>query len=222
MWLCSCGMLNQGRHQICVNNWFYTNCRQISANEPDYFMARDTEEEIFSINLRRELKQSMTENEQLFATYYNRGKILVKDMDDTQLREHIISLRQIATEAKATLLAADDENRERVAKRTSKGKEWLLTVDDSQSASDLINVVEKRKARMSKMDKLREQLLNANIDEATVNEMVKNLERKATDQKLKTVTFKKPSTEDSAIQVKPKPEISAEPFDPTKLFGKKD
>ena len=214
MWLCSCGMLNQGRHQICVNNWHYGNCRQISANEPDYFMARDVAEEL----------NCMTQNEELFATYYNRGKILVKDMDDSDLREHRNSLQQIATEAKATLLAADDEIRERAAKKSTKERDWLVTIDpeSSQAVSDAINVVEKRRVRMSKMDKLREQLIKANIDEATVNEMVKNLERQATDQKLKTVTFKKPSSEDSVIQVKPKPDVNAEPFDPTTLFGKKD
>lgn len=220
-WKCSCGMMNQGRHQICVNNWFYTNCRQISANTPDYFMARDVAEELSGYELtRKEVNKSMTPNEELFATYYNRGKILVKDMDDTSLREHREQLRQIATEAKAQLLASDDEIRERGARKSLKEKEWIASVDSETSVSDAINVVEKRRARMTKMDKLRQQLIDVGMDDATIREMVGNLERKATEKNLKTVTFKKKTEEDSAIQVKAKPDDNGEPFNPAKLtFG---
>ncbi len=98
-------------------------------------------------------------------------------------------------------MAADDETRERKAKTTN--KEWLVT--DSQQPYDVsqaINIVKTRAARMSKMDKLRDQLTKAGIDEATIKEMIGNLESKATDTKLKTVTFNKPSVEVSAVQVK--------------------
>ena len=153
----------------------------------------------------------MTPQEELFAKFYNHEKVLVKDMDHIVLREHREQLQTIAFEAKARLVAADDETRERKAKTSN--KEWLVT-DTTQpyDVSAAINVVKTRQARMTKMDKLRDQLQKAGIDEATIKEMVGNLEKKATDSKLKTVTFNKPATEVSAVQVKAsKPEDSV-PF----------
>jgi hypothetical protein len=160
----------------------------------------------------------MTPQEELFAKFYNHEKVLVKDMDHIQLREHREELQKIAFEAKARLVAADDETRERKAKTAN--KEWLVT--DTQAPYDVsqaINVVKTRAARMSKMDKLRKQLQDAHIDEATINEMIGNLEVKATDGKLKTVTFNKPTTEVSAVQVR-EAAANDKPFDPSALkFG---
>lgn len=164
--------------------------------------------------------KNMTPQEELFAKFYNHEKVLVKDMDFLQLREHREELQTIAFEAKARLVAADDETRERKAKTAN--KEWLVT--DTQQPYDVsaaINVVKTRASRMSKMDKLREQLKTAGIEESTINEMIGNLEKKATDGKLKTVTFNKPTTEVSAVQVKiNKPEPDSRPFDASALkFG---
>ena len=167
----------------------------------------------------------MTEQEELFAKYYNQEKILVKDMDVVQLREHREELAQIAFEAKARLVATDEESRERNSK--SKNKEWLLSADNSQANSDAINAVAVRKARMSKMDKMRMQLLAAGIDEDTVKEMVKTLERKATEKDVKAITFNKPTVEQAVVVVQvAKPADNGEPkpaFNPSALvFGKKD
>jgi hypothetical protein len=169
----------------------------------------------------------MTPQEELYAKFYNKGKLLVADMDMTQLREHREELARVAFEAKAMLASTDDELRERKAKSTSKTKEWILTPTDvDQNTSDAINAVKVRKDRMSKIDKMRTQLLNAGIDEETVKEMIGNLERKATEKNLKTVTFNKQVTETSAVQVEvKKPEGNGEvkPFDPSTLvFSKKD
>lgn len=159
--------------------------------------------------MENEKKSRMTKEEELFHNYYARGKVLVKDMDDTSLREHREQLRLIATEAKAQLLAADDEIRERSAKKSLKDKEWLATVDTSQSVSDAINVVEKRKARMSKMDKLRQQLIDAGLDDDTVKATIAGLERRATDTSLKAVTFKQKAEAEkkaaTATSVQPQP-----------------
>jgi len=154
----------------------------------------------------------MTPQEELFAKFYNHEKVLVKDMDHIVLREHREQLQTIAFEAKARLVAADDETRERKAKTSN--KEWLVT-DTTQpyDVSAAINVVKTRQARMTKMDKLRDQLQKAGIDEATIKEMVGNLEKKATDSKLKTVTFNKPATEVSAVQVKASKPEDSKPFD---------
>lgn len=216
MWLCSCGCQNAGSNQYCpasktsTNEWKNIAHVQVSANSPDWLMAALAAKEL-----------SMNPQEELFAKFYNHEKVLVKDMDHIQLREHREELQKIAFEAKARLVAADDESRERKAKTAN--KEWLVT-DTAQpyDVSAAISVVKTRASRMSKMDKLRKQLQDAHIDESTINEMVRNLESKATDGKLKTVTFNHPTTEIGVVQVKVNKPVPADskPFDPTALkFG---
>lgn len=207
-WLCSCGIINSGANENCpaALTWVSIEHEQVSANSPDRVMAAIA---------ASECGMSMTMQEEMFAKFYNHEKVLVKDMDLVQLREHRDELQKIAFEAKARLSAADDESKERKAKTSN--KEWLVT--DGQpnvNVSDAINVVKQRAARMSKMDKLRKQLMDAGIDEATIKEMISGLERRATDGKLKTVTFTKPTTEVSAVQVKTGAEPK-EPFNPAGL-----
>lgn len=163
----------------------------------------------------------LTPQEELFAKFYNHERLLVKDMDLAQLREHREELQKISFEAKARLTAADEDIRERKAKTTN--KEWLVTNDREQKGeydvTQAINVVKKRAERMSKMDKIREQLAKAGIDEETIKTMVGNLEKKATDSKLKTVTFHKPADEIAAVRVT-EPAQPREPFNPASLkFG---
>lgn len=166
----------------------------------------------------------MNEDEKLFAKFYNEEKILVKDMDSSQLREHREELSKIAFEAKARLVAADDEIREKKSKSKA-DKNWLVSTENSQTTSDAISAVKVRTARMSKMDKLRADLRKSNIDEATINEMIRNLERKATEKTIKAVSFNSPvSTEQKkiiAVQTEKTVE-ELKPFDPSKLkFGSK-
>jgi hypothetical protein len=191
-WLCSCGISNGGTNKYCAASltWKHIEHKQVSGNSPDWVMAELAAKDL-----------GMTPQEELFAKFYNHEKVLVKDMDVVQLREHRDELQKIAFEAKARLVAADDEARERKAKTSN--KEWLVTdTKPDVNVSDAINVVKSRAARISKMDRLREQLSKAGIDEATIKEMVGNLERKATDSKLKTVTFHVPADEVRAVQVK--------------------
>lgn len=213
-WLCSCGILNGGTNKYCAatkagGKWANLVHKQVSENKPDWIMAYLAGKEL----------NIVTPQEELFAKFYNHEKILVKDMDLVQLREHREELQKIAFEAKARLVAADDENRERKAKTSN--KEWLVTdAKPDYDVSSAINVVKKRSERMSKMDKLRKQLEMAGIDEATIKEMVSNLERKATDGKLKTVTFHKPSDEIAVVQVRVEKngeEIPKTPFNPASL-----
>lgn len=213
MWLCKCGVRNSGLNSKCAAETYY--------KAEHYQTSNNSLDELRLIVALRELNSQMTPNEELFASYYNKGKLLVSQMDDTGLREHRERLAQVATEAKAHVMAADDEIRERGAKRKLKDKENLITVDTNLDTSDAINAVKTRAARMSKMDKLKQQLLSAGLDDATVKEMISNMERKATDKNLKTVTFQKPSVETSVVQVKTAEVKSSEPFDPTKLFGAK-
>ena len=226
-WLCSCGLRNSGLNQQCAGlNQSILGCSehtQISSNSPDYLMFVVASRELGLVG-----RNGMTNQEELYVKFYNKGKLLVADMDVTQLREHRETLAQIAFEAKATLAAADDELRERKAKSSVKAKEWLVTpTGPDQTTSDAINAVKVRKERMSKMDKMKAQLLSAGIDEATVNEMIASLERKATEKNLKTVSFTKPATETAVVTVqvaKPVPQDnggeSKAAFNPSTLsFG---
>lgn len=211
MWKCSCGHTILGFAKYCPaalspNHSIGAEHRQVSSNSPDWLQ---------SLLVTSELK--MNPQEELFAKFYNIERVLVKDMDAVQLREHREELQQIAFEAKARLVAADEENKERKAKASN--KEWLVT-DTTQpyDVSAAINVVKVRQARMSKADKMIEQLRKINMDEATIKEMVSNITKKASDPKLKTITFNVPSTEMKAIQVNTqKPNGPVEPFDPSKL-----
>lgn len=144
----------------------------------------------------------MTPNEELFKEFYNHEKLLVADMDISKLREHREKLSQIAFEAKARLLAADDEDRERKAKHSSQTRQWLVSSDaDKQLSSDAINAVDARKKRMNKVDKLRQQLKDSGIDDETIKIMMANVERNATEKNLKAVTFERPVTEQAVIVV---------------------
>lgn len=213
-WLCSCGLKNSGLNVSCAAELTDRDIehKQICSNTLDYFQF-----------IVASGASNMTPNEELFAKFYNHEKILVKDMDIAQLREHREELSKIAFEAKARVVSNDDELRERQAKTSN--KQWLVTDDTSQVATDAINAVKVRKARMSQMDKMREQLLKAGIDEDTVKTMIGNLEKKATEKNLKTITFNKPSAELSAVTVvvaKPTNGDNKEPFNPAALtFGGK-
>jgi len=216
--------------ELCktYNDILSLRCWSCQFHIPDWI----TSEYLFRVEIRRDIwfarirldGESMTEQELLFAKFYNNEKVLVKDMDDIQLREHREELRTIAFEAKARAVAADDEDRERKSK--TKNKEWLLSPTESnQATSDAINAVTQRASRMSKLDKMRKQLLNTGIDEDTVNEMMANLEKKATEKAVKTVTFQKTTVETSAVTVqanKPETNGDSKPFDPGSLsFGSK-
>lgn len=162
----------------------------------------------------------MTPQEELFAKFFSQEKVLVKDMDTVALREHRDELAQIAFEAKARLVATDDEVKERSSK--SKSKEWILPVDESQVNNDAINVVKTRASRMNKIERLRKQLEDANLDDATIKEMMKNIERKATEKDVKAITFKSADSKDETIVVetnKPNGDVT-KVFDPSSLFNK--
>ena len=209
-WKCSCGLVNGGTNKYCPGllTWRDREHKQVSVNSPDWVMAVIAAKEL-----------GMNAQEELFAKFFNEEKLLVKDMDVLELRKHREELQEIALEAKARVVAADEELKERKAKTNN--KEWLVT-DTRVTDSEAINVPALRKARMSKMDRLREQLVKAGIDDSTIKEMVGNLEKKATDKTLKTVTFNIPTTEVSAIQVSQVKPIDEpkEPFNPSSLkFG---
>jgi hypothetical protein len=209
-WLCKCGCINGGTNKYCAaaRTWQQIEHYQVSENTPDWIMYE---------LLDKEVNKLMTPNEELYAKFYNAEKILVKDMDDSTLRIHIDELAKIAFEAKARVNSASEEQRERKAK-SSHLKDWTVSPEHPDvTVSDAINAVKLRKERMSKADRLRQQLKDAGIDNETVNEMMRNLEQRATSE-LKTVTFKQKTEDIGAIQVKPAEEKEKpKPFDPSTL-----
>ena len=210
-WLCSCTLLNSGLNNQCAATKSDTSedkHYRISSNTPDFHT---------SLAVGRETRYIMNDSEELFSKFYNHQRVLICDMDMDSLREHRDELSKIAFEAKARLRAAEDEVRERAAK--SGKKEWLVNTDTNQSTSDAIRDIKVRKDRMSKIDKIRQQLLSAGIDDATVKEMVTNMERKATEKNLKLITFNGPSIKTTDTHTTQPPE-SIIPFNPDLLkFG---
>lgn len=163
--------------------------------------------------------KEMTEEEKLFQLFYTKGRMLVKDMDDIQIRAHREEMRKISYEGKVYAVAADDDIREREAKLSVSKKEWLLT-DAKVDLSDAINVQKVKASRRTKLDKTRQDLLAAKIDESIVNEMVRNMQLHATDKNLKTVTFRKAAiTDTTTVQVKKDNKEPVVEFDPSTLFG---
>lgn len=179
--------------EICkaYNDILTNHCKSCYSDKPSFV----TTEYQISVEFKRGIyfgygilgvPNSMTPEELKFKEFFADEVIFIKDMDITQLREHRQTLAAIAFEAKARTVATDDALREKQSK--TKNKQFLITVD--QSDTDAINAPKIRAARMSKIDKMREQYLSAGIDEATVNEMIRNLERKGTEDNLKTIAKK--------------------------------
>jgi len=180
-WFCSCGLHNSGLNAKCAGtNHFKTSQHlQISSNTLDELRLI-----VYMQNLKYSQEDKVTDKEELFVKFYQRGKTLVSAMTDSDLRDHREGLHKIVIEAKASFQAADDEIRERDARKKSKDREWLRTVDNSVSVSDALNTIKTRKERMSKLDKARENLLKAGIAEDIVNEMIKGLEKGATEKSI--------------------------------------
>ena len=228
-WTCNnCKSKNDILTSNCIGcniykpDWVSEYCQAVVEIKRDIFIARI---ESYNISwIQADEDETVTPQEELFAKFYNQEKILVKDMDVSTLREHRDELSKIAFEAKARLVATDDESRERNAK--TKNREWLVTAESGQVNSDSLNAVASRTKRLTKMDKLKSQLLTAGIDEDTVKEMIRNLERKATEKDVKAITFNKPTVETGIVTVdtkKPNDDNnSKEAFNPIALnFGNK-
>lgn len=129
--------------------------------------------------------------EDMFAYFYARGRVFVKDMSNIELQEHVSVLSKIALEAKATLRGAVDESQERQSKNRS-NKTWLTTnrTDiNSDGSSDAINAVRVRTARMSKMDKMRADLLKTGIAQDIVDRMIREMESRTTESDLSKIKF---------------------------------
>lgn len=146
--------------------------------------------------------------------FFNHERILVTSMSDSELRERIEELESIAVEVKAKLAANNAEKRERDAKKTLSQKAWLVTAEGGNpSVSDSLATVKVRKDRMTKADKLREQMRSLGVE--GVDELMKNV-GKATEKQFNQISFNKDKAE---VKKEVVTEPSKEDFDPSSLFG---
>jgi hypothetical protein len=106
----------------------------------------------------------VTPQEELFAKFFNAEKVLVKDMDVLALRAHREELSKIAFEARARLTAVDDEERARKPKKDGKATGFSASLEPDSIASDAINTVRDRQKRLTKQEKLLENLKRLGID----------------------------------------------------------
>jgi hypothetical protein len=179
-------MLNSGLVQQCA----FIKARgeseqdhyQVSSNTPDFLMA------VAAARFARLNTASKEEMEELYIQFYNAHKVFIEDMDITQLREHRDKLAEIAHQARAELASAEDKLREMRAK--SGNADWLVTPVQPQAHSDALNVVKVRKERMTKLDKIKEQLEGIGIDQADIDQWVRNMERGAKTSNLKAASFR--------------------------------
>lgn len=217
--------MNGWNCQICkgYNDILNITCIFCFSDKPEWI----TDEYQIRVEINRgifyqRLLLTMTKDEELFAKYYTAGKILVESMTDDALLTHISDLKEILLEARAHMQAATDKIRE---SRKGKNKDWLVSVETDQVTSEAIAAVSVRKDRMSKLDKLREQLLKGGMDEEIVNEMIRNMNSKATETSLKSVNFPVVKSDNKPKEPEKKTIIDIvkeekQPFDPSKLkFG---
>jgi hypothetical protein len=115
----------------------------------------------------------VTPQEQLFADFFKAEKEFVLTMDDLSLRAHREELAKIAFEARARLTAVDDEERDRSTKRRGKANIHQTALNTDDITSNAINTINERKKRLSKTEKLVENLMKLpGMDRATAEKMV--------------------------------------------------
>jgi hypothetical protein len=108
---------------------------------------------------------------ELHTEFFNSGKMLYSSMPFADRREWREKLALIILEARANLSAADLVDREDSANLTPAQRE-LLTTNDESSNANLLNAPKIRKERMSKADKLKEQMASLGLDLSEVNKIL--------------------------------------------------
>lgn len=120
---------------------------------------------------RQELSLTMTDREELFKKFFNEEKALVSSLSDLELRERIIELEKIATEAKIRLTTAGGEARERNTK-SKQSKGILANVSSINIDSETINTLARRE-KMSKVDKNIEAMIKLGMSREDAEKLYK-------------------------------------------------
>lgn len=113
-----------------------------------------------------EIAHIMNEKELLFSEFFNKAMkdITVSGMTIHDLTVWIEELEKTVLEGKATLQAAHQSKREKIANLSESDRDKLLS-SNPPLVSDALSAVKKRKERMSKADKLHESLIAAGMSE---------------------------------------------------------
>lgn len=226
-WHCSCGLVNSNSNQFCpaALTWKTITHEQVSESNLDWTTIRISLNQVTKeIEAYGKGYDPMTEEEQLFANWWTEEKVLIKDLDYIGLRERREKMVKVMQEAKARVRAMDDDIRDRDAKKKSSTKEWIKPLSSSPDVSDKINVVETRKKRMNKLEKMQNQLAGL-LGDDIAKEMALNMAKKASDDKV--FVFKKSDLDkadpDNIDVAKVPASNEKKVFDPSKLvFGKKN
>jgi hypothetical protein len=154
----------------------------------------------------------MNASELLFKEFFNNEKnVVVKTLNDAELQDHIEALEQFALEARARLYAADEEKRE----RSSKNKRFTVSGDNESLTSNAINAISERNKKISKRDKLVENMMKLiDCDRATAEAMVPDTDKMSkgrainASEALKKLNNQLPS---SQVEISAEPLIKSEP-----------
>jgi hypothetical protein len=218
-WKCkSCNLTNNDYNKKCANS---------KCKEPNPIPVGNRRDFIDDWNDKHLLeRRMMNEREELYAKFYADEGVNVANLSYEQLEDRIRELQVICTEAKAKLARSENERTERKSKLSRTEREKLINSPDLNT-TDAINSVNRRKERLTKMEKL-EQSLRAlgiediksitstvKVDESKVNYFAFN----ANKDKAALTSEQSKTLADEVIE-KAKVEASKEPFDPSKLFGK--
>lgn len=167
------------------------------------------------------MNMSKTDDEkyELFKKFYSETKVLVSNMQHDDYAAFIEVLEDTAFEAKARLTAVVDDKREKAAKLSLSQKEWLMPRGEGDGlVSDAIAAVASRKKRMTKIEKINEQLKGYMTDEDR-DLVVRSLEKNATDKGISLMTFVKKKSDEVKASVEPNGEPKKK-FDPSFLKKK--
>jgi hypothetical protein len=111
---------------------------------------------------------------EFFTRWSDDERLLIKDMTDEQLTAHRNELARIALESKVRTTTADEEIRQRRAKKSgNETRQWLVPTD----VEDTVKQVRERRERMTKLDKINEALLNLMSEEDAAQLMNGNIKK---------------------------------------------
>jgi len=183
-WICTCLLTNVNANTQCAD----FNCRKqrpASQNEDEFdlllqdvkryrkYKEHDINISEFNYYYRRKDGEAVTPEEQLFADLFNHETKLVCDMDTLTLRAHIEELSKIAKEAKVRYYAASEEDKKR--KKTSNDNKptgFARNLNIDEVASDALNAIKGRRDKLTKMEKIRKNLIEMGMDPADADKIM--------------------------------------------------
>lgn len=218
-WLCEqCSTNNFGGNRKCANY----KCKLSRPACHDKF-----EKQCFREILERyplmTVSKTNEEKYELHAKFFAEETTFIKDKSYDEIEERIKELEDIIFRAKAFLSADTEKQRKSKADMTREQRDKLID-NPSLSVSDAISTVKKRADRMSKAEKLIEDMRAAGVDEAAIKLLMADVKvdepkpnvLRAVFNKSSKEEIEKTKTETARVNDEPK---ASEPFDPTKLFG---